>query len=129
MTDFSAQERSDILIDLIEVRLPLADVIAAARELPWDSDIELILLERAHVITLLQRYLRHELSADDLEEWANTVEGREDIGLEPAYEELLGAFLFETANPLLAEPISEVNARRWLERLIDRPRPPSPTTN
>lgn len=118
MMDFSAQQHREILLDLIEVRLPLADAIAAVRELPWDSDIELALLERAHVITLLQRYLRHELTPADLEEWANAVEGREDIGLEPACEEL-EAFVFETANPLLAEPISEENARRWLERFSD----------
>lgn len=120
MTDFSVQERRKILIDLIEVRLPLVDAVAAVLELPWDSDIEVTLLEQVHVSALLQRYLRHELSQADLEVWANAVEGREDIGLESAHEELLRAFVFETANPSLVEPISESYAHRWLERLVDR---------
>jgi hypothetical protein len=122
---FGAQERRDLLVDLIELRLPLSEAVAAVRELPWDSDVELVLLTRASVGALLQLYLRGELSPADLETWANAVEGRDDIGAEPGYEELLRAFVFETANPLLAEPISDSYARRWLESLSGDPLPPS----
>jgi hypothetical protein len=112
-----AWQRRDVLIDLVELRSSVAAAIAAVRELPWDSDVEVVLLARANVEMLLHRYLRGELSADDLEAWANAVESREDIGSERGYEEMLRAFVFETANPLLAEPISGSYACRWLERL------------
>jgi hypothetical protein len=111
------RRRRDALIDLIELRSSLDAAIAAVRGLPWDSDVDLVFLTRANVDVLLQRYLRGELSAADLERWADAVESREDIGSEHGYEELLRAFVFETANPVLAEPISDGFARRWLERL------------
>jgi hypothetical protein len=119
MTASNARGRRDALVDLIELRLPLNAAIAAVRELPWDSDLELVVLVRANLVALLQRYLLGELSPTDLEEWANAIEGRVDIGLEPRHEELLQAFVFEIANPLLAEPISDAYARRWLDRLSD----------
>lgn len=75
MIAFGAQGRRDVLVDLIELRLPLSEKVAAVRELPWDSDVELELLTRASVDALLQRYLRGELSPPHLETWANAVEG------------------------------------------------------
>jgi len=111
------RQRREVLADLIGLRSSLDTAIAAVRELPWDSDVELVQLARTNVEDLLHRYLRGELSAADLEAWANAVESREDIGLEHGHEELLGAFLFETANPLLAEPISHSYARRWLKQI------------
>lgn len=116
MTIGGARRRHDVLVDLIELRRPLGAAIAAVKELPWDSDVEIVLLARANAVALLQRYLRGELGAADLERWADAIEGREDIGSEQGHEELLRAFVFETANPALAEHISDGYARRWLER-------------
>lgn len=109
--------RRDALVDLVELREALPDAITAVRKLPWDSEVELVLLTRANAVLLLTRYLRRELSAAELEAWANAVETREDIGAESGHEELLRSFLFESANPLLAEQISDGYARRWMARL------------
>lgn len=128
MTASGAQRRRAVLLDLIELRLAPSAAVAAVRELPWDSDVELVLLTRAHVVAMLQRYLRCELNEADLEAWADAVEGRDDIGAEPGDEELLRAFVFETANPMIAEPISDAFARRWVERLGGDHRPPSAAT-
>lgn len=117
MTTAEARQRRDVLVDLIELRRSPGVAIAAVRELPWDSDVEIVLLARVNAVAVLQRYLRGELSAADLEGWADAVEGREDVGSEQGHEELLRAFVFETANPVLAEQISDSYARRWLERL------------
>jgi len=109
--------RYEKLDDLVKVRVTLRTAVAAVRELPWDSEADLVLLSRRDVVALLTRYLAQELSPSDLETWANTVESREEIGVEPADSELLRAFVFETANPALGEPISPRYARRWLDRL------------
>lgn len=119
------QQRRSVLVDLIELRRLLRDVVAAVRELPWDSDDELVLLGRANVVALLQRYQRGELGPAELEVWANAIEGREDIGAEPGDEDLLRVFVFETANPLLAEPISDDWTCRWLQCLNGDPQLPA----
>ena len=94
----------------------------AVSKFAWDSEIELVTLSRASAAALLERYLQGELAEADLEEWANAVEGRDDIGFESEYKGLLGEFVFETANPELAAPISENYARLWVTRLReDRP--------
>jgi hypothetical protein len=62
--------------------------------------------------------LEGELTTADAEQWANAVEGRDDIGFEQGYEELLRTFVFEVANPVLAEPITENYARAWKMRLL-----------
>lgn len=117
--------RRDALVDLIELRVTPGEAVAAAKQLPWDSDVELVILSRANVAVLLTRYLHRELSTADLEAWANAVEGREDIGVGPGDEESLRAFVFETANPVLAEPISDDYAHRWLKRVGGDDRPPT----
>jgi hypothetical protein len=117
VTASDAQRRRDVLVDLIELRLSPSAAIAAVKQLSWDSDAEVARLTRVNAVAMLQRYLRGELSAADFEGWADAVESREDVGEEPGYEESLRAFVFETANPLLAEPISDSYVRRWLERL------------
>lgn len=111
------QRRRDTLVDLIELRVPLSEGVAAVRRLRWDSDNDLVFLSSANVVTALRKYLHGDLSAVDLESWANALESREDIGVEPGKEESLRAFVFETANPALAAPISDDYAHRWLKRL------------
>jgi hypothetical protein len=113
------QRRRGILNDLVELRAPLRECLAAVHTLPWDSDVDLVVLARSHVVALLGQYLQGALSASDVESWANAVEAREDIGIEHGDEELLRRFVFETANPRLAQPISDVYARDWLERMRD----------
>jgi hypothetical protein len=119
VTAADAGRRRDVLADLVKLRLPPDAAVAAVRALPWDSVVEMVVLARRDAHELLQRYLRGELSPSDVESWADAVESRDDIGFESGHEELLRAFVFETANPVLFEPISETYARRWLDRFGD----------
>jgi hypothetical protein len=117
VTGSEAQARRELLADLLELRHAPHTAAAAVRAMPWDSDSELVVLSRAHVLRLLQRYLRGELESSDLETWADAVEARDDIGYEHDQDDALRAFVFETANPTLAEPISPGYADRWIRRL------------
>ena len=105
------------LVDLLELRTPLVDAVAAVRELPWDSEVELIVLTRQHVSNMLRQYLTGCLTEPEVELWANVVEGREDIGFAAESADLLSAFIFEAANPLITEPMSPARAEHWLIRL------------
>ncbi len=122
MTGPDARARRALLADLVELRRAPNAAAAAIRTVQWDSDSELVTLSRVHVVGLLQRYLRGELTSSDLETWADAVEGRDDIGYEQDHGDVLRALVFETANPTLAEPITPSYAHGWITRLGGNPR-------
>jgi hypothetical protein len=113
----TAAERVAALVDLVEVRVPVADAVRRLRHWPWDSDEPLLLLDRAAAVSVLQRYRCGELTAADLETWADAIEGRDDIGFAPGQSEQLTRFVFETANPSLAVAMSDHHAGSWIARL------------
>jgi hypothetical protein len=116
-----ANEHATILVDLLSLRIPLDEAIAAVRALPWDSADELAVLDRAAARSALHRYRSGELTAENLEAWAEAIEGRDDVGFEPGHEEALSEFVFETANPSLAEALTDHYAAGWIARLTSSP--------
>lgn len=83
----------------------------------WDSDIELAVLQRTHLRSVLERFLLSDLTASDVEEWANLVEGREDIGFEESYEDILKDVLFTLANPDLSGVVSKTFVHQLLRKV------------
>lgn len=110
----SDQPRVEALLDLVELRRPVAESAAALAEFAWDSDRELVGLSRADARRVLGAYQERRLSADDCQRWAEALEGRDDVGLEPGYEDRLKDFLFTLATPELTEPLTPALAEHWL---------------
>jgi hypothetical protein len=110
-------ERIQALRDLIEFREPIAVTINRLRRFPWDSDTELATLTRNDLIRILDAYLAGKLSDADVEEWAEALEGRDDIGYESQQGDVLREIIFELANPLLTTPIEPAQARRWRDSI------------
>lgn len=110
-------DHREALINLIQLRVATPVALAAVRALPWDNEVELAVVRKEDVVAVLLRFLRGDLSATDLEAWANALEGREDIGFEPACDDKVPAFLFETANPKLGAPITPAYAEQWVALL------------
>jgi hypothetical protein len=110
-------ERIRALRDLIELREPIPVAISRLRLFPWDSDATLVILTSTDLIRVLDRYLRGELSNTEVEEWAEALEGRDDIGYEPKLGDTLRQIIFDLANPLLATAIRPTQAHRWKEAL------------
>ena len=107
--------RVEALLDLIEMRRPAVDAIAFLGSLPWDAPEELVELRRTHVLTAIARCLDGSLSPEELRFWAESIEGREDIG-HASGEVDLREVLFELATPeLFGDPVA--NASELLERL------------
>jgi hypothetical protein len=107
--------RTSQLEELLHFSRPVADVLSDLSAFGWDSDEELVILEAAHISTVLNRFLSGEISVTDVEDWANAIECREDIGL------LEGApvadALDELANPLLTRPLTRQSAAEWVAAL------------
>jgi hypothetical protein len=113
------QVRKVALEDLIQLRGSVDDARQRLRAFDWDANPNLVALTPATVIGVLDRYLSGKVTADEIEKWADGIEGREDIAFPPLYETVLKELLFELANPKINRPLSPESAREWSERLRD----------
>lgn len=109
--------RVELLHSLLRFDQPLSKILSLLKPFGWDSERELVILERQHVAAILERYLAGELSPAEVEDWANALESREDIGSEPSFKDLLHEVIYELANPLLTRPLSKEMAKDWLKQL------------
>jgi hypothetical protein len=106
-------QRAEALRDLVQLRRPVGPAITALAGFVWDSVEELVILTRADALRLLARYRTQQLTAKDCRRWAETLEGRDDLGLEAGYEDALKDFLFTIATPELTEPLTPQLTQRW----------------
>jgi hypothetical protein len=113
----TADQRVVALEDLLRLRTPLAKAQERLRGSDWDSDEELVALTRADLVRVLDQYLVNKLSAQDVESWANAVEGRDDVGLEGGFEALLKATVFQLANPRLTSHLTSAAAEGLRKQL------------
>lgn len=104
--------RSHDLVDLIKLRKPLGVAIAKVRQLPWDSDEELAMVQPDDVARVLAGFLGGFLSAEAVEDWANAIECRDDIGFMPM---AMKGVVEELANPLLHRGLDRDVALSLLE--------------
>ena len=102
------------LESLIKISMPLTEAISRLAEFPWDSESELVLLTSKDFGHVLSLFKQGSLSATEVEDWANALESRDDIGFSTsqAFE-----LLHELANPLLTQPLSGERADFWLSQL------------
>jgi ArsR family metal-binding transcriptional regulator len=111
------QTRYQLLDALLTFDQPLSDILNSLNQLSWDREKVLINLKKTHIINILQRYLQGQLSVTDVENWANAIEGREDIEPEENDQDILEEILFDLANPLLSQPLSPESVKDYLTQL------------
>jgi len=97
------------LTSLIEFTAPLAELEAKLRMLGWDS-APIVVLQKKHIIAVLQRFALGELDANTVEEWANLIESREDIQEDVGQETILSTAIHKPANPLLEGELQAIAA-------------------
>jgi hypothetical protein len=110
--DLDARRRA--VSDLVLLHTPVREAIAEIRKFPWDCDEQLITLGLAELREAVEKYLTGNLSAQDLEDWANLIEGRDDIDFAP---EEMTDLVAEIANPTLFAGITPVSMRNLADRL------------
>jgi hypothetical protein len=107
--------RVEILQRLINFSIPLASISKELSQLPWDYDDSLVTLEHEHVTKVLKRFLANELTAQDVENWSNLIESREDLAYEPTCQAQLEESIFKLANPELEGELTTDVAREIIE--------------
>ncbi|KPV93598.1 hypothetical protein AN214_04366 [Pseudoalteromonas sp. P1-9] len=88
--------------------------LAAIRihEFPFDTDEELITINRHHVEKVLKMFISGEISDEQVEQWANFIEGREDLNYD-----VFGNLIYILANPVLEGKLSISKARKFLDAI------------
>jgi len=103
-------ERRQLLIELIEYRKSPAELSNALSAFDWDCNKELVQLEKKHLLAVLGQYVNGKLSAMEVEDWANTIECREDID----YNEVANV-IHILANPSLTHSLTKSLAYGYLK--------------
>lgn len=100
------RSRAELLNDLADYKLPIEPVVAELREYGWDSIAPLFTVTRLHVLGVLSRYLDGQITSQQVTDWADLLECREDLDYEKDSEVQLKQAVFELANPNLTAPVS-----------------------
>jgi hypothetical protein len=109
--------RENVLLHLLKLDQPLSQVFASMDQLPWDSDQDLVTLKAEHVISILGRFISGDLTAANIHDWADRIELREDIAIEPSPGDSLINIMFELANPEITTNLTLDHADSLLKKL------------
>jgi hypothetical protein len=115
------QARKAALEDLTRLRGSVEEARQRLRSFGWDSAPNLVTLSPATVIDVLGRYLSGDLTAEQIEQWADAIEVRVDIAFPPLFETVMKELFFELAHPEIERPLSPDTTHEWTERLRDSP--------
>lgn len=109
--------RSELLTELIRNPLPEADLLEELVAYGWDSDDELVIVTKEDAMRILTLFRLGKLDASQVEDWANRIEGRDDIGYIGGSEGIVKNAISWLANPSLNWPIDEPLCTR-IERVF-----------
>jgi hypothetical protein len=111
--------RIKVLNNLLFFDKDIKDIKVELSKFNWDSPNELIVCNGDVILNVLHKYLNDEISSDDIEEWANLIESREDIGF---INNKIQEIIFELANPLLFYNKSiDKNIAKLIEKTLPEP--------
>jgi hypothetical protein len=82
MTNDQVNLRMEIVAKLVRFEQPIATSLAELSEFAWDYDGEPFVVSADDVVSILNRFLADQLSAQDVEDWADAIEVREDIAFD-----------------------------------------------
>jgi hypothetical protein len=113
-------DRISALRVIVTYQLPIDGALADLASYGWDPEAASVTLSVADVDSILRRYTAGALSEDDLARWAEIIEGRDDIALDPVHQEALAMVVFTLANPDMNTKMTSEAAKaliQWLGAL------------
>lgn len=109
--------RMQALSDLLVFQKPLPKIADGLVAVSWDCETPLYEVRKSHLVSVLVRFNSGDLSAGDLERWADLIEVREDLFFEKPFEALIGEIVYELANPILTGGLDRARAGQLLAKL------------
>jgi hypothetical protein len=111
------ENRKQLISNLVYLTESLETIKVKLLILPWDSEEELIKLDTNNLINILRRFIDGSISKHTLIDWANMIEGRDDIGFEPSSSKTVREALNTLANPELNGPVDENKVLQLIRKL------------
>lgn len=109
--------KTSILLELVHFKNSIDTLKNMLSEIDFDSETELVSMSRDDIVKILQRSLDKKISFLELEEWANLIECREDIGFK---DEKTQEMIFKLANPYLYGRLDEKQVLSYLNELDEK---------
>ena len=109
--------KTSILLDLVHFKNNIDALKNMLSQIGFDSETELVSMSRDDIVEILQSSLDKKISFLELEEWANLIECREDIGFE---DEKTQEIIFKLANPYLYGKLDEKQVLSYLNELDEK---------
>ena len=109
--------KASILLDLLHFKNNIDTLRNMLSQIDFDSETELVSMSRDDIVEILQRSLDKKISFLGLEEWANLIECREDIGFD---DEKTQEMIFKLANPYLYGKLDEKQVLSYLNELDEK---------
>lgn len=106
-------DRKELLDDVLNYKYSWPLLAEKLRGVPFSSPCSVVSVDPHHVVATLERFLGGQISALDVEEWANIIEMREDIGFNGKTKDAV----WELANPQLTQALTLDVARRIIKEL------------
>ena len=94
-------ERLNVLRNLITFSQSISILADNLSKLDWDYDGPPLIVSAEQVQEVLERFLAGRFSAQELEDWANLIEGREDLEFEEIKHNEIADVIHCLANPEL----------------------------
>lgn len=84
----------------------------------WEGD-PLLLLTEEHFLLVMDRFLSGSITADQVVEWAENLEKREDVAFSQEKAQVLDELLFCLANPAINYAITPDNIAKLRDELVE----------
>src|SRR6266550_1992906 len=109
--------RQQVVSELIHLSRDIESLSQDLKKIGWNSNEPPTALTREIISNILDRFLSGQLSAKQLEDWANLIEGREDVEFDPSNEKVIADAIFLLANPEINFPIDAALAQKIKQEL------------
>ncbi len=113
----SMTDRSELIKGIAQIGANYIDYKNKIQQYPWDCHSELYFLTKQDLISVFRRFLSGELDSTAIDDWANFLECRDDLGYQFEYEDELKEMIFLLANSEINSSIDNNLITRLLKQV------------
>lgn len=101
----------DSLLKVVSFDGSINELKVIISTLPWDSDEDIFIINEKILLNVLNKFINDNVVDFIIEEWANLLESREDIGYT---NDLLKDIVDELANPVLYGQVNKETLNKYV---------------
>ena len=110
--------RAEILQELVLFEKPSESLLQELKSFGWDwTEAPLLTIKKEDLLRIVDRFLTGQLSALQLQEWAENLETREDVAFDEKDAEIIDDIFFQIATPMINGPLTSDAIRKMREML------------